>query len=88
MEVLLYLIIQAARLYSFLILAWVLMSWFPNARESSIGQMIGRLVEPYIEMFRQFVPRLGMIDLSPIVSLLVLNLATNGLTFLFQTYLL
>ncbi|MDQ0206432.1 YggT family protein [Alkalicoccobacillus murimartini] len=88
MEVLLYLILQAARLYSFLILAWVLMSWFPNARESSIGQMIGRLVEPYIDMFRQFVPRLGMIDLSPIVSLLVLNMATNGLRFLFVTYLL
>lgn len=79
---------NAITLYTLLIFAWVLMSWFPNARESSIGQMIGRLVEPYIDIFRQFVPQIGMIDLSPLVALLVIRFAGNGLIYLLTSLLL
>ncbi len=59
------------------------MSWFPNARESSIGQFIGRIVEPYLEPFRRFIPPLGMIDLSPIVAIIVLRMAGVGVLALF-----
>ncbi len=59
------------------------MSWFPNARESSLGQFVGRIVEPYLEPFRKFVPPLGMIDLSPIVAIIVLRLASTGVASLF-----
>ncbi|WYP25049.1 YggT family protein [Alkalihalobacillus sp. FSL W8-0930] len=79
---------KAITLYILLIFAWVLMSWFPNARESSIGQIIGRLVEPYIDIFRQFVPQIGMIDLSPLVALLVIRFAGNGLIYLLTSLLL
>ena len=50
------------------------MSWFPNARSSTIGQFLARICEPYLEPFRRIIPPLGMIDISPLVAILVLNL--------------
>ncbi|HLR07861.1 MAG TPA: YggT family protein [Bacillota bacterium] len=67
------------QLYSFAIIIYVLMSWFPGARESSFGLLLGRICEPYLEVFRKFIPPLGMIDISPIVAILVLGLAQRGL---------
>ena len=70
-------------IYSFFIIGYILLSWFPNARESSLGQFLGKVVEPYLEPFRKFVPPLGMIDLSPIVAIIVLRLASGGVRALF-----
>ncbi|WP_413382390.1 YggT family protein [Alkalihalobacillus sp. 1P02AB] len=70
-------------MYSFLVIVYIFMSWFPNARESSFGQLIGSLVEPYLEPFRRIIPPLGMIDISPIVAIIVLRLAATGVRVLF-----
>jgi len=69
--------------YNYLILAYILMSWFPNARESSIGQFIGRLVEPYLSIFRRFIPPIGgVLDLSPIVAFIALRFIQSGVMYL------
>jgi YggT family protein len=65
-------------IYTWAIIIYILMSWFPNAKESAIGQFLARIVEPYLEPFRRFIPPLGMIDISPIVAILVLNFAQYG----------
>ncbi len=64
--------------YNILLIIYILMSWFPGARESSFGQMLANLCEPYLEPFRKIIPPLGMIDISPIVAILVLNFASRG----------
>lgn len=70
----------ALEIYSYLIIGYVLLSWFPNARESFIGQLLGRIVEPYIGIFRRFIPPIGgVLDLSPIVALLALRFISIGL---------
>ncbi|NEU29448.1 YggT family protein [bacterium LRH843] len=69
--------------YSLFIIGYILLSWFPNARESTIGQLLGKIVEPYLEPFRRIVPPLGMIDFSPIVAIIVLRLASGGVSALF-----
>ncbi|WP_058307892.1 YggT family protein [Gracilibacillus massiliensis] len=72
-------------LYSYAIIIYILMSWFPGARESSIGQMLGSIVEPYLEPFRKIIPPIGgMIDISPIVAIIVLQMAMRGLDFIFR----
>lgn len=69
--------------YYYLMLAYIIMSWFPNARESSIGQFIGRLVEPYLSIFRRFIPPIGgMLDLSPIVAFIALRFIQSGVMYL------
>lgn len=71
--------------YYYLMLAYILMSWFPNARESSIGQFIGRLVDPYLAIFRRFIPPLGgMLDLSPIVAFIALHFIQSGVDYLLR----
>ncbi|MDV2885356.1 YggT family protein [Alkalihalophilus pseudofirmus] len=78
------LLYNAMYIYSFLIIGYILLSWFPNARESSFGQFLGSIVEPYLEPFRRFIPPLGMIDLSPIVAIIVLRLASAGVLAIFS----
>ncbi|KMY45076.1 membrane protein [Bacillus sp. FJAT-27916] len=66
-------------IYSWALIIYILMSWFPGARESSIGSFLARICEPFLEPFRRIVPPLGMIDLSPLVAIIVLNLAGQGI---------
>ncbi|MCJ7839566.1 YggT family protein [Lederbergia sp. NSJ-179] len=69
---------QIITIYSWALIIYILMSWFPNARETSIGQFLGRICEPYLEPFRRFIPPIGMIDISPLAAFFVLNLAARG----------
>ncbi|KAF6636420.1 YggT family protein [Paenibacillus sp. LX16] len=68
------------QIYSYMIIAYVLLSWLPNARESVIGDLLAKFVEPYLSPFRRFIPPIfGMIDISPIVALIALRFASYGL---------
>lgn len=77
-------IIALMNIYSWLIIIYILMSWVPNARESNFGEMLGRIVEPYLEPFRKIIPPLGMLDISPIVALIALRLAERGVVEVFN----
>ncbi|MGG3451403.1 MULTISPECIES: YggT family protein [Bacillaceae] len=80
MDTIIYIIYRALELYSWVLIAYILMSWFPNARETTIGRFLTKISEPYLEPFRRFVPAIGMFDISPIVALIVLRLAQSGLS--------
>ena len=67
-------------IYYWLIIVYILMSWLPNARESSFGEILGKIVEPYLAPFRRFIPPIfGMIDISPIIAIIALRYAATGL---------
>ncbi|CDQ19826.1 YggT family protein [Halobacillus karajensis] len=72
-------LMTALQIYSWILIIYILMSWFPGARESRFGEVFSRLAEPFLEPFRKIIPPLGMIDISPIVAILVLNFARAGL---------
>ncbi|RDW17913.1 YggT family protein [Oceanobacillus chungangensis] len=78
---------SALTIYNFAIIIYIFMSWFPGARESSFGLMLGKIVEPYLDVFRRIIPPLGMIDFSPIVAIFVLYLARIGLLEFFEMFL-
>lgn len=88
MVLVLTLLLNAIRIYTYILIASVLMSWIPSIKESSVGRMISRVTDPYLDLFRKFIPPLGMIDISPIVAIITLNLASNGLIVLFRTFFL
>ncbi|MEI7026764.1 YggT family protein [Paenibacillus sp. y28] len=70
----------ALEIYSYLMIAYVLLSWLPGARDSFIGQMLARLVEPYLAPFRKLIPPIGgMIDISPIVAFFAFKFVTIGI---------
>lgn len=63
-----------------MILIYVLMSWLPSVRESFVGEMLGKLVEPYLRPFRRIIPPIGgIMDISPIVALIALRFVAEGL---------
>jgi YggT family protein len=57
-------------IYYWLILINIFGSWFPQFQSSKVGLLIGRVVNPYLSVFRKFIPPLGMIDFSPIIAIL------------------
>ena len=72
--------------YEYAIVIYILMSWLPGARESGLGRFLGRIVEPYLRIFR-FIPPIGMLDFSPIVAILALNFARSGLLHIVSIFL-
>ncbi|UQD51635.1 YggT family protein [Bacillus methanolicus] len=86
MEIVLDLILKLFEIYSWALIIYILMSWFPNARESAIGQFLARICEPYLEPFRRLIPPIGMIDVSPIVAFLVLKFARYGVVQVFTWF--
>ena len=69
------------QIYFYVLIAYVLLSWIPNARDSFIGEMLGKISEPYLSIFRRFIPPIGgMIDISPIVALFALRFVVMGIT--------
>lgn len=73
-------IYAVADVYSMVIVIYVLMSWFPHDR-GIIGdayRVLGKLCDPYLNLFKRFIPPIGgMVDVSPIAALLVLQLAVR-----------
>lgn len=82
MDIIFYFLIQLLQIYSWALIIYILLSWFPNARESSFGQLLGRICEPYLEPFRRIIPPIGMIDISPLVAIFVLHFASYGISAL------
>ncbi|AZB42853.1 YggT family protein [Bacillus sp. FJAT-42376] len=72
------------RVYVYAIIIYILMSWFPNAKDSKFGQILASICEPFLEPFRRIIPAIAMIDLSPIAAILVLNLAQGGVWSLYR----
>ena len=72
-------------LLSWVVLIWVLMSWFSSAA-SPLGQRLSGVITPLLAPFRW--ARLGMIDLSPLVLLLVLNFGTQIATHYLRNWFL
>jgi len=67
-------------IYFYMIIAYVLLSWVPNARDSFIGQLLGKVTEPYLGIFRRFIPAIGgVIDISPIVAIFALRFIVLGI---------
>lgn len=55
-----------------LIFIRVLASWVPELQHTKFMQFIRFYTDPYLNFFRNIIPPLGMIDISPIVAILVL----------------
>ena len=59
-----------------MLFVYVLMSWIPMQRGvvADIYRVLGRVCDPYLNLFRKLVPPLGgMVDVTPIIALLVLQ---------------
>ena len=57
----------------FAIIGRALLSWFPINPENPLVKVLNEVTEPVLAPFRRVIPRLGMIDISPMVAIIVLQ---------------
>ena len=75
-----YLALQILKLYSYVVIANVIISWLvafniintSNRLVYSILEFTYRLTDPILNRIRRFLPNLGAFDISPIILLLLI----------------
>lgn len=74
LNVLIPLVDRIFEVYRWIILARVLMSWFPNLdRTHPVVVFLYQVTEPVLKPFRQIIPAVSGIDFSPIVVFILIN---------------
>lgn len=61
--------------YFLMILVRIIGSWFPQSRDNNFMRFLAHYTDPYLNLFRRIIPPIGMMDFSPIIALLALQLA-------------
>ena len=85
-------VLAIVRVYTILIIAYILSSMFfafggrvPYARWSSaVLGFLRDVCEPYLGIFRRFIPPLGPIDFSPVIAIILLQIVGNIVARLIQ----
>ena len=75
-----YLVLQILKIYSYVVIANVVISWLVafnvlnthNRFVYSVLDFTYRLTEPFLRKIRAFLPNLGAFDISPIILLLLI----------------
>ena len=75
-----YLALQILKLYSYIVIANVIISWLiafnilntQNRFVYSVLELTYRLTDPILNKIRRFLPNLGTLDISPIILLLLI----------------
>lgn len=78
MELLIRTLLTFIQLYSYLLIARVLLTWFPQIDWlSQPFAALSQVTDPYLNLFRNIIPPLGGMDLSPILAFLALNVVSG-----------
>ena len=75
-----YLVLQILKLYSYVVIANIIISWLiafnvlntQNRFVYSILELSYKLTEPILNKIRGFIPNLGSLDISPVILLLLI----------------
>ena len=72
--------------YFIYILCWVLtiiivlraiVSWFPTNPSNPLVAILNRITEPILLPLRKIIPRIGMIDITPMIAIVLLLIIGN-----------
>ncbi len=72
-----YVVYRLLNFYEMLILVQVLLSWFVSSGNRFVVDVYGALttlVDPFVNLFRRFIPPFAGLDWSPFIAILVLQL--------------
>ncbi len=84
-----YLVLALSGIIQFLIIVIfirAIVSWFPISRDNQFVYILDRLSEPVIEPLRRVVPRIGMIDITPLVALILLQIIRSALQSMIRPF--
>ena len=80
-----YILVSLSDAYSFVIVIYVLLSWFPmGGIIEEIRNALGKICDPLLNLFKRLIPPIGgMVDITPIIALLVLQFGVRFIVSLF-----
>lgn len=71
-------LITFVQIYMALMFIRILLSWFPNVNwYDPPFSILSQLTDPYLNIFRSFIPPLGGMDFSPIIAIFALQFASQ-----------
>jgi YggT family protein len=62
---------------TFIVVGRALLSWFDPGMRTSIGQILVQITEPMLAPIRRLMPSTGVIDLSPIILIIGLQVVSR-----------
>jgi YggT family protein len=67
------------RVLTFAIIARALISWFAPSSDNPLVRLLIEITEPILAPLRRIIPLIGMIDITPIVAIFLLQLLQQWL---------
>ena len=80
------LIVELVDIYTLAIFVYVLLSWIPVKQGviETINDLLAKICDPYLDLVKRFIPPIGgMVDISPIIAIIVLQLVVRLLYIIF-----
>ncbi len=70
-------------IYTYLLIIRVLLTWFPTVNwYNQPFAALSQITDPYLNLFRSIIPPIGGLDLSTLLAIILLQVATNLLSVL------
>lgn len=72
-------IVQCIEVYSYIVLASVLVSWIQLPQDNPIVQILDTFTEPLLGPIRKVMPDMGGLDFSPMILFVLLSMLSSSL---------
>ncbi|MCP1640144.1 YggT family protein [Streptococcus gallinaceus] len=83
MQIFIVILLKAIEIYSYVLLAYVLMSWIPGLYETWFGKLVIWLVKPVLQPFYKLNLQFVGMDWTVFVVMIAMNLLSRFLIHLF-----
>lgn len=84
MHFIIFILLRAIELYSYILLAYVILTWIPSLYDTAFGKLIVSLVRPVLNPFRKLNLQFFGLDWTIFVIWIILNIISR---FLFRMLL-
>ncbi len=77
MQYIILILLRAVDIYSYLLLAYALLSWFPSFYQTGLGRGLARIVDPLLKPFRKLNLQFAGFDFTVMAAILALQMGTR-----------
>jgi YggT family protein len=66
------------QIYALLLIIRILLTWFPTVDwMNQLAGFLSPITDPYLDIFRSFIPPVGGMDFSPMLAILVIQILSS-----------
>ncbi|WP_044642500.1 YggT family protein [Risungbinella massiliensis] len=71
-------IVWIFEIYRYALIFYFILSFFPQAGQVPLTRYLAMVTEPYLAIFRRFIPPIGILDLSALVGYIATYFVQSG----------